>query len=104
VVEATGTVAGFERAVETTAPRGTLVLKSTVSESSLMNLASLVIDEITVVGSRCGPFPPALRALETGAVDVRSLISDRLPLERGLEALERARGRQALKILLEPGA
>ncbi|MGI9592467.1 MAG: MDR/zinc-dependent alcohol dehydrogenase-like family protein [Myxococcota bacterium] len=102
VVEATGTVAGFERAVEATAPRGTLVLKSTVSESMLLNLAPLVIDEITVVGSRCGPFPPALRALETGTVDVRSLISDRFPLSRGLEALERARQGGALKILLEP--
>lgn len=102
VVEATGTVAGFERAVEATAPRGTLVLKSTVSESMLLNLAPLVIDEITVVGSRCGPFPPALRALETGTVDVRSLISERFPLSRGLEALERARQQGALKILLEP--
>jgi threonine dehydrogenase-like Zn-dependent dehydrogenase len=102
VVEATGTVQGFQRAVQATSPRGTLVLKSTVSESARMNLSPLVIDEISVVGSRCGPFPPALRALETGAVDVQSLITERLPLSQGLEALERARHPTALKILLDP--
>jgi len=102
VVEATGTVEGFQCAVEATSPRGTLVLKSTVSESARMNLAPLVIDEITVVGSRCGPFPPALRALETGAIDVRSLITDRFPLSRAPEALDRARQHGALKVLLDP--
>ncbi len=102
VVEATGTVEGFQRAVEATSPRGTLVLKSTVAGRARMNLSPLVIDEITVVGSRCGPFPPALRALETGAVDVRSLISDRFPLSQGLDALERARHSNTLKILLDP--
>lgn len=104
VVEATGTAEGFERAVEVTRPRGTLVLKSTVSESSDVRLAPLVIDEITVVGSRCGPFPPALRALETGALDVRSLISDRMPLSEGIAALERAAAPDALKVLLDPRA
>jgi threonine dehydrogenase-like Zn-dependent dehydrogenase len=102
IVEATGTVEGFQRAVEATSPRGTLVLKSTVSESARMNLAPLVIDEITVVGSRCGPFPPALRALETGAIDVRSLITDRFPLSRAPEALDRAHHPTALKVLLDP--
>lgn len=102
VVEATGTPEGFERAVAATRPRGTLVLKSTVAESPGLNLAPLVIDEITVVGSRCGPFPPALRALETGAVDVRSLVSDRVPLARADEALRRATEPGVLKVLIEP--
>jgi threonine dehydrogenase-like Zn-dependent dehydrogenase len=102
VVEATGSAEGFERAVAATRPRGTLVLKSTVADREGVDLAPLVIDEIHVVGSRCGPFPPALRALETGAVDVRSLLSERIPLARGLEALERSTHPLALKILLEP--
>jgi threonine dehydrogenase-like Zn-dependent dehydrogenase len=101
VVEATGSAEGFERAVAATRPRGTLVLKSTVAESRGTNLAPLVIDEITVLGSRCGPFPPALRALETGSVDVRSLVSDRLPLERAEAALGRAAEPGVLKVLIE---
>jgi threonine dehydrogenase-like Zn-dependent dehydrogenase len=101
VVEATGTAEGFEQAVAATQPRGTLVLKSTVAESPGLNLAPLVIDEISVVGSRCGPFPPALRALETGAVDVTSLVSERIPLSRADEALRRATAPGLLKVLIE---
>jgi threonine dehydrogenase-like Zn-dependent dehydrogenase len=101
VVEATGSAEGFEQAVAVTRPRGTLVLKSTVAESPGTNLAPLVIDEITVVGSRCGPFPPALRALETRAVDVSSLMTDRMPLARADEALRRAGDPGVLKILIE---
>jgi threonine dehydrogenase-like Zn-dependent dehydrogenase len=101
VVEATGTAAGFRRAVEATRSRGTLVLKSTVAEESRVSLAPLVIHEIRVVGSRCGPFPPALAALERGDVEVASLVSDRLPLARAEEALRRAPGPGALKVLLE---
>jgi threonine dehydrogenase-like Zn-dependent dehydrogenase len=103
VVEATGSARGFQLAVAATRPRGTLVLKSTLAERPAVDLAPLVIHEIRVVGSRCGPFPPALRALETGAVDVRPLVSDRLPLARGTEAFRRAARRGALKVLLEPG-
>jgi len=103
VVEATGTAQGFERAVAATRPRGTLVLKSTVAEKPTINLTPLVIDEIQVVGSRCGPFPPALRALELGTIEVRSLISDRIPLERADEALRLATGPGALKVLIETG-
>ena len=101
VVEATGSAEGFEQAVAVTRPRGTLVLKSTVAESPGTNLAPLVIDEITVVGSRCGPFPPALRALETRAVDVSSLMTDRVPLARADEALRRAGEPGVLQILIE---
>jgi threonine dehydrogenase-like Zn-dependent dehydrogenase len=104
VVEATGTAEGFERATAALRPRGTLVLKSTVSERPSVDLSPLVVDEIQVVGSRCGPFPPALRALELGSVDVRSLITERVPLSRATEALERASAPGALKVLIEPGA
>ena len=101
VVEATGTPAGFERAVAATKPRGTLVLKSTVGHRPKVDLAGLVVNEITVVGSRCGPFPPALRALETGSVNVRPLISERIPLRDAEKAFEQARAPGSLKVLID---
>lgn len=102
VVEATGSAAGFALAVAATRPRGTLVLKSTVAESAPLNLAALVIDEITVVGSRCGPFAPALTALAAVDVDVHSLISARYSLGNGRSALQQAALPGVLKILIEP--
>jgi threonine dehydrogenase-like Zn-dependent dehydrogenase len=102
VVEATGSAAGFAAAVAATRPRGTLVLKSTVAEAAPLNLAPLVINEITVVGSRCGSFPPALRALETCSIDVTSLISAQRPLHAGVEALQLAATPGVLKVLLQP--
>lgn len=104
VVEATGSAAGFAAAVAATRPRGTLVLKSTVADHLDVDLAPLVIHEIQVVGSRCGPFEPALRALEQGAVDVTSLVTERIPLARAADALERAARPGALKVLVESDA
>jgi threonine dehydrogenase-like Zn-dependent dehydrogenase len=101
VVEATGTAEGFAAAVAATRPRGTLVLKSTVAETTQLNLAPLVINEITVVGSRCGPFEPALEALATDSVDVRSLIAERVPLDDATEALRLAAEPGVLKVLIE---
>ncbi len=101
VIEATGTAEGFERAVAATKPRGILVLKSTVGHRPKIDLAPLVVNEIKVVGSRCGPFPPALRALELGAVDVRSLVTERVPLARADEGLRRASEKGVLKVLVE---
>jgi len=101
VVEATGSIEGFRRAVATTLPRGTLVLKSTIAAREPLDLSPLVIHEIQVVGSRCGPFPPALRALETARVSVTPLITDRVPLARADEALRLAGERGALKILVD---
>ncbi len=103
-VEATGSVSGFEAAVAATRPRGTIVLKSTVAGRHELDLAPLVIDEITLLGSRCGPFAPALTALATGQIDVASLVDDRMPLARGDEALRRAARKGARKVLLECGA
>ena len=102
VVEATGSTEGFSAALAATRPRGTLVLKSTVAETPKLDLTPVVVNEIRVVGSRCGPFPPALRALETGSVDARSLISDRVSLANALEGIERAARPGALKVLIEP--
>lgn len=103
VVEATGTAHGFARAMAATRPRGTLVLKSTVAVGSDINLAPLVINEITVVGSRCGRFQPALAALADDAIDVRSLVSARVPLARAADALRTAAQPGALKVLVMNG-
>ena len=100
-VEATGSAEGFRAAVAATRPRGKLVLKSTVAAAHEIDLAPLVIDEISVIGSRCGPFEPALAALAAGDVDVRGLVDDTLPLARGNEALQRAAERGTLKILID---
>ena len=101
VVDATGSKEGFALAVAATRPRGTLVLKTTVADRDSSSLAPLVIDEITVVGSRCGPFPPALAALAEGRIDVTSMVDARYPLNEGVVALDRAGERGALKVLLE---
>jgi len=101
VVEASGSAGAFAVAVAATAPRGTLVLKSTVAERAPHDLAALVIDEITVVGSRCGPFAPALAALAEGLVDVRSLIAARYGLADGVEALRQAAAPGMLKVLID---
>jgi threonine dehydrogenase-like Zn-dependent dehydrogenase len=103
VVDATGRVDGFERAIAVVKPRGTIVLKTTVAASAEVDLAPLVINEVQVVGSRCGPFPPAMRALENGSVDVSPLIQERVQLEDALEALQIASAPGSLKVLIEAG-
>lgn len=102
VVDATGRSSGFASARRLVRPGGTLVLKSTYAESSSpVDLSSLVVDEISVVGSRCGPFPPALRLLATKRVDVAPLVSAEYPLAQALDALEHARRRAAIKVLVQ---
>ncbi len=101
VVEATGSARGFEQAIAATRPRGTLVLKSTIADRPAVDLAPIVIHEIQVLGSRCGPFAPALDALARDRVDVRSLVSETLPLARADTALERATAPGAVKILVD---
>jgi threonine dehydrogenase-like Zn-dependent dehydrogenase len=101
VVEATGRAEGFRLAVEATRPRGTLVLKSTVAEMPNVDLAPVVINEIQIVGSRCGPFAPALAALEQAAVDVLPLVTQRFSLDRAEGALEAAATAGAGKILID---
>ena len=101
VVEATGSVSGFETSLALTKPRGVLVLKSTVAATKEFNLAPIVIDEITVLGSRCGQFPPALRMLSSGKIDLTPLISATYPMDKALEAFEKNKEKDTLKVLLE---
>ena len=100
VVEATGSTAGLALAMESVRPRGTLVLKSTVVSTHTLSLAPLVINEITVVGSRCGRFPPALQALAHRHVTITPLIERVYPLDAGLQALAHAARPGTRKILL----
>lgn len=104
VVEATGTAAGFELAMAATRARGTLVLKSTVADRPAVDLAPLVIHEIRVVGSRCGPFAPAVAALADGRIDVTPMVAGRYALSDGVAALEHAGRRGTLKVLIEVGS
>jgi threonine dehydrogenase-like Zn-dependent dehydrogenase len=99
VVDCTGSDTGLPTALNLVRPRGTIVLKTTVAGTQTLAWAPFVIDEVTLVGSRCGPFDRAIAALDRGEVDVRPLIQERLPLERGVEALGLAK--QRLKVLLE---
>lgn len=100
VVDCTGSADGFELAMAMVRPRGTLVLKSTVAQGKPLNLAPLVIDEIQVVGSRCGPFRDAIAALSEKSVDVTSLIQRRMRIEQGVEAMNLAARPGVLKVLL----
>ncbi|MCE5325901.1 MAG: alcohol dehydrogenase catalytic domain-containing protein [Planctomycetaceae bacterium] len=101
VVDATGSPAGFDLAMRTVRPRGVIVLKSTFAAEGGMNLAPLVINEVTVVGSRCGPFDKAIAALADGSVQVTDLISARLPLTRANEALDLAARPDMMKVLID---
>ena len=101
VVEATGTANGFKLACEYVRPRGTIVLKSTYHGQTAVNMTALVVHEITVIGSRCGPFPTAIALLRDNAIDVESLIHQRYPIERGTDAFEHAATKGVLKVILE---
>jgi threonine dehydrogenase-like Zn-dependent dehydrogenase len=101
VVEATGSAVGMEAAMGLIEPRGTLVLKSTYHGALELDAAPIVIDEITLLGSRCGPFEPAIDALRRGAVDPSGMIDAVLPLARADEALRRATEPGVLKVLLD---
>jgi threonine dehydrogenase-like Zn-dependent dehydrogenase len=102
VIECTGQPEGFRRARQLLRPRGTLVLKSTYHGLVQTDLSSLVVDEIRVVGSRCGPFPSAIRLLSQGLVDVLPLVDAEYPLDEAMAAFEHAQRRGALKVLVRP--
>ena len=101
VVEATGSASGFETSMSLTKPRGVLVLKSTVATGKELNLAPIVIDEITVLGSRCGQFAPALRLLEKNRIDFKPFITQTYTVENALEAFEANKSKESLKILIK---
>lgn len=102
VVECTGHPAGFEEACRLVRPRGHIVLKSTYVSRVEVDISRLVVDEIHVIGSRCGPFEPALRLLAYGQIEVMPLIDSVYPLERGIEAFQRAGQKGVLKVLIRP--
>lgn len=103
VLECTGAPEAFARAAAMTAPRGTLILKSTYAptEAPKLDWAKIVVDEITVVGSRCGVFAPALRLLASGTIDVRCLIDHRRTLDQAVEAFDLAARKGTLKVLVQ---
>jgi threonine dehydrogenase-like Zn-dependent dehydrogenase len=103
VVEATGSPRGFEAALSLVRPQGTIVLKSTFAEQlPQFDISKLVVDEISLVGSRCGPFGRALDAIAAHTVDVRRLISGRYPLSDGPAAFAHAGKKGVLKVLIDP--
>lgn len=100
VVECSGNPGGFALARRALRPRGTLVMKSTYADRLTIDASSLVVDEITLVGSRCGPFDAALELLAGGEIHVEELIADRYPLSAALAAFEQAQQPGTLKVLL----
>jgi threonine dehydrogenase-like Zn-dependent dehydrogenase len=101
VVEATGSPSGFALAQQLTAPRGTLVLKSTFHGAANVETWPIVVKEITVIGSRCGPFAPALELLRTGRVDPLPLISSVFPLKDAAAAMRHAQEPGVMKVVLK---
>ena len=101
-VEATGSPSGFSLARQAIRPRGTLVLKSTYKGDMNINFSSIVVDEINIIGSRCGPFAPALRLMETKMVDPMVLIDSEYTLGDALKAFEHAAETGVLKVLVRP--
>lgn len=100
VVEATGSSAGFARALELVRPEGTIVLKTTVAGETALDMSVPVVNEVQIIGSRCGPFRPAIDALALGNVEVRPLISAVYPLTDAVRAIEHAAAPDALKVIL----
>jgi len=104
VVDCTGSSSGLPTALQFVRPWGTVVLKTTVAGEQTLALAPIVIDEVRVIGSRCGPFPDAIAALDAGHVTVKPLISDRFPLDDAVAALQHTASQPVLKVLLDVAA
>ena len=100
VVDATGSAEGFRQAVQMVHPRGTVILKSTVHGVVGVDTAPVIVNEITLIGSRCGRFEPALDLLQRGVIDVEDMISERMRLQDAPRAFERAAQKGILKVLL----
>jgi threonine dehydrogenase-like Zn-dependent dehydrogenase len=101
VVEASGSRAGLPLALKLVRPLGSIVLKSTHHEKTQVDLSALAVNEVTIIGSRCGRFLPAIELLSSGSIDLHSLISDTFSLEDGLRAFEKAAEPSSLKIILQ---
>jgi threonine dehydrogenase-like Zn-dependent dehydrogenase len=101
VIESTGSPEGLKSAITLTKPRGTIVLKSTTAAPGPLCLNDIVINELTIIGSRCGPFDPAVDFLATRKIDVKPLISAVYPFNKAVEALKKAADRTSVKVLLD---
>jgi threonine dehydrogenase-like Zn-dependent dehydrogenase len=101
VVDATGSTAGLKQAVAMTRPRGTVILKSTVHGLVPIDTAPVIVNELTLVGSRCGRFEPAIKLLKSGKVRVSGMVADRFPLAQAEKAFARAAEPGVLKVLLD---
>ena len=104
VIEATGSVDGLQQAVQMVRPRGTVFMKSTVHGRAAIDTAPIIVNELTMVGSRCGRFEPALNLLRSRSVNVADMISEAFPLSHAPRALARAAERGVMKVLLSPEA
>jgi alcohol dehydrogenase len=102
VVDATGARDGLQSAVRMVRPRGTVIMKSTMHGTVAIDTAPIVVNEITLVGSRCGRFEPAIDLLRSGAINVSEMVSDELPLSKASRAFTRAGQAGVLKVLLSP--
>ena len=102
VVEASGTPAGMKLALDIVRPRGTIVLKSTFRETAEIDVSRVVVNEVSLIGSRCGRFAKALELMSSGVGDLSPLITGEFPLSLGIEAFRRAVSPEALKVLLVP--
>ncbi len=102
VIEASGSESGFATALDLLKPRGKLVLKSTFQGKTNLEMWRVVVDEITIIGSRCGRFAPALELLRDGKVDVENFISEEFALDKGVEAMAKAAQKGVMKVLLTP--
>lgn len=102
VVEATGSNSGFLDSMKLVKPKGTIILKSTIASKENLDLTLAVVNEITIVGSRCGSFRPAINALESGVILVDGLIDSEYPLEKFQEAFTHAKKSDVLKVVLRP--
>ncbi|MBW7957916.1 MAG: alcohol dehydrogenase catalytic domain-containing protein [Deltaproteobacteria bacterium] len=103
VIDCTGSADGIRTAIDLVRPAGTVVLKTTVAGKCEIDLSRIVVDEIALIGSRCGPFQPAIQALEEKRVDVKPLVSKVFPVEEGIEAMGYASEKGVLKVLLKMG-
>ncbi len=101
VIDCTGSSSGIKNALDIVRPKGKIIVKTTVAGQKRFDLNRVVINELTIIGSRCGPFPQAIRAIEDRVVDVKPLISACFSLEEGIKAFKYARRRDVLKVLLK---
>ena len=102
VVEATGSSSGFGDTMKLVRPRGTVILKSTIASRENLDLTPTIVNEITVIGSRCGLFKPAIGALATGMISIDDMVDSTFPLDHLSEAIKRAREPEAMKVFLKP--